>query len=338
MTILNLMLGKKRGGLEQAALDYAEALNVAHIPALTVTAPGAWIAAPLANAGLAQESLTCHGNWDWLAVLKLRALAKRSQARAIICHGNRAVSIATRALKGRIPIIAVAHNYSTRRFAKVDRCFAITHHGKEHLAAQGITNIAVIPNMVRLPPTTRRGPFRTPPVIGSMGRFVAKKGFRSFIEALSLLRARGVEFHTIIGGEGAESDTIAQLITRYELQEKVTLQGWVQNKAAFFAALDIFVLPSLHEPFGIVLIEAMAHGVPVVSTATEGPREIIHDGTDGVLVPKNDPVAIAGAIESLLKNPARAAQLAQKGATLAARDYSLDAMAARLKTSLADLT
>ena len=335
MTILNLMLGKKRGGLEQAALDYAEALRLAGIAALTVVAPDAWLSAPLASAGIAQESLHARGNWDLLAAQRLRMLAKRSNATAILCHGNRAISIALKALKGRIPVIAVAHNYSTRRFAKADACFALTPHLKQHLAASGAQNISIIPNMVRLPEPVPRPAFHEPPILGSMGRFVAIKGFTTFIEALSLLHVRGLPFRAILGGDGEDAAALTALIARYELQEHITLTGWVQNKPAFFAALDIFVLPSHKEAFGLALIEAMSHAVPVISTDANGPREILHHDIDGLLVPKNNPEALADAMQRLLTNPTLAAKLGHEGAKLVAREYTIDAMAQRLKTALA---
>ena len=335
MTILNLMLGKKRGGLEQAALDYAESLAMAGLPALTIVSPGAWIEPQLANAKVAHESLIARGNWDLFAVLRLRALAKRTQATSVICHGNRAISLALQALSGRIPVIAVAHNYSTRRFAKADACFAITRHLKEHLATNGAQNIFIMPNMVRLPEARERPHFRTPPVLGSMGRFVAKKGFKHYIEALSILRGRGVAFRAILGGEGEEGEAIAELITRYQLQDVVTLTGWVQNKAAFFDALDIFVLPSMMEAFGIVLIEAMSYGIPVVSTEAHGPREIIHQGVDGILFQSGDREAMADAMEQLVTDPARAGAIGRAGAALVAREYTMHAMADRLKAALA---
>lgn len=337
MTVLNIMLGKKRGGLEQAALDYAQALALADIQALTIISSGAWLGAQLASANVAFEALASRGNWDVLAAWRLRAIAKRSNATAIICHGNRAISITLRALKGRIPVIAVAHNYSTRRFTKADACFAITQHLKEHLATQGATNISLMPNMVRLPDAATRPAFRSPPIIGSMGRFVGKKGFKFFIESLSILRARGVEFRALLGGEGAEADALAELITRYQLQDIVTLSGWVHNKTAFFASLDMFVLPSSMEAFGIVLIEAMSHGVPVISTDAEGPREILHHEADGILVPRGDREKLADAMVALITNPARAEKLGSEGAKLVAQEYTMQAMANRLKIALAAL-
>lgn len=337
MTILNLMLGKERGGLEQAALDYAQSLVLAGIPSLSVISPEAWVEAPMVAANVAHETLSNTGRLDFFAPARLRKLAARRNATAVICHGNRALMLALRAFNtpSSPKIIAVAHNYKTKRFAKAHACFAITQHGAQHLQAMGAQNITHMPNMVRVIAPPVREAFRTPPVIGTMGRFVAKKGFTHFIEAMSVLRARGIAFKAIIGGDGEEHAAIAERITRYQLNDSITLRGWVQNKSAFFAGIDIFVLPSLHEPFGIVLIEAMNHAVPVISTDAEGPSEILHHGVDGLLTPRADPEKLADAIAQLLANPARAAAMGASGHAHVASEYSMAAMAKRLQTALA---
>lgn len=338
MTILNIMLGKGRGGLEQAAVDYAEALTHAEIKNLTLIAPRAWVEPSLVTANLPHETIANVGGWDIFAAARLRKLAMRVGARAAICHGNRAVSLALMAFhqQPNMPnVIAVTHNYSTRRFVKADRCFAITHRLVEHLRAQGITDISYMPNMVRVRTPAPRPTFRSPPVIGAMGRLVHKKGFKSLIGALAILHTRGVAFRAVIGGDGEEAPAIDALITQHQLLgDIVTRIGWVQDKSAFFEAIDIFVLPSKHEAFGIVLIEAMNHGVPVISTESEGPREIIHPNHNGVLVPVGDPNAMADAMQQLLANPAQAATISANASRMVTEKYSMEAMASRLQTAL----
>lgn len=336
MTILNLMLGIKRGGLEQAALDYAESLANAGIPALSIISPNAWVEAPMVAAKVAHQSLRNHGRFDFFARMRLRVLAKKTNATAVICHGNRALTLALWAFNGPEwpKVIAVAHNYKTKRFTKANHCLAITEHLATHLKSVGVSNISLMPNMVRIGAAAQREPFRTPPVIGTMGRFVAKKGFIHFIEALAVLHSRGIAFKAVLGGDGEESDAINERITRYGLESSIERVGWVQNKSAFFASLDIFVLPSLHEPFGIVLIEAMSHAVPTISTDAEGPSEIIHHGVDGILTPRADPEKLANAIAQLMANPVRAATLGAAGADMVAKEYSMNAMAQRLQSAL----
>ncbi len=361
------MLGKKRGGLEQASLDYAEALAAANISALTIISPAAWVEAPMVAAGVPHQSLPNMARWDMLAAWRLRRIAKRTNATAIICHGNRALTLALLAfrffngsglsadatlapLKAGSPsspqprtthhaprIIAVAHNYQIRRFAKADGCLAITQHLADHLAAHGAKNIQRMPNMVRIPHVVPHGHFREPPVIGSMGRFVQKKRFDLYVQALAILKERGVKFRAILGGDGEKADSIRALIKNCELENHVTMSGWVRDKAEFFADIDIFALPSQHEPFGLVLIEAMAYGVPVVTTDAEGPREIVHDGVDALLTPRGDAQAMADALEKLIKNEQKARVMAAAAQVMVTRDYSLAAMAERLKTALAHL-
>lgn len=338
MTILNLMLGEGRGGLEQAALDYAESLKLAQLPALSILSPGAWIEAAMVSANVAHEPLPNGGWWkDFGAARHLRAIAAKHKARLVICHGNRALKLALKAFNDSDTKIApVAHNYSTKRFKKADLCFAITEHLAQHLGAMGVRHVVRMPNMVRVPDATDRPDFRTPPVIGSLGRFVPKKGFLNFIEAMSVLRSRGVAFHAILGGDGEEKETILDHITRYQLQDHVTLSGWVANKRVFFESIDLFVLPSIHEPFGIALIEAMSHGVPVISTDSEGPREILHHERNGLLTKKRDPQALADAIERLLRNAPLAAALGRAGQSHVAAEYSMQAMARRLQSACKD--
>ena len=333
--ILNLMLGRARGGLEQAALDYAEALAAAGRPALTVVAPDSWADTELARRTLPYTTLGQRGPWDIAAAWKLRRLAARHRAPALICHGNRALALAQLArTRGRI--VAVAHNEKTKRFRRTHAVLAITLAARAALTAQGIPahRIHHLPNMVRLaPPMTRDGQ-RQPPVIGSMGRFVPKKGFEILIEALRLLKQEGVAFQASLGGGGPEEHALRQRLVLAELESTLTLPGWIGDKHAWFQSLDLFVLPSHHEPFGIVLIEAMAEGLPVIATASDGPREILRDGVDGMLVPVGDARAMADALKALLADAAAARAMGERGYQRVADAYSLSAMSHRLTTAL----
>jgi glycosyltransferase involved in cell wall biosynthesis len=335
MTIINLMLGAKRGGLEQAAIDYAEALALAQRAHVSMVPPGSWVEPQLQQLGLPVLPLTQHGGWDVLAAWRLRRTLKRLGASAVICHGNRALSLALRARVAGVPVIAVAHNYKTRRFARADACFAITEHAQAQLAqAMPAARVFHLPNMVRLHDAPPRHARHTPPVIGSMGRFVAKKGFALLIEAFALLKDRNVAFRGIIAGGGEEEAALRAALTRHGLDDCVTVGGWVHDKDAFYRRIDLFALPSHHEPFGIVLIEAMAAGLPVVATESEGPREILQHGQTGLLSPLGDAAALADAMAAALADAPLAAQLAHAGQASVRARYSPQAMADRLSAAL----
>lgn len=333
--VLNLMLGRHRGGLEQAAIDYAQALSVAAIPSVSVISPQAWAEASLVANRLPYRSLANPGLFSLAAVWQLRKLARDTGASVVICHGNRALSLALRAFKGRIPVIAVAHNASTRRFIRAEHSFSITRHLALHLQQHGITRISHMPNAVRIPASALRGPYRVPPVIGAMGRYVSKKGFETYIDALALLKARGIVFEAILGGEGPLAEALQARINSHGLQREVTMAGWVEDKSAFFSRVDVFVLPSLDEPFGIVLIEAMAHGVPVITSDASGPQEIVHHGVDALVTPRGNAVLLADALAHVLQQPETAERLGMAGRALVMQEYSIPAMATRLKSALA---
>ena len=138
------------------------------------------------------------------------------------------------------------------------------------------------------------------PVILSVGRLVDQKDFptliRAFAQVVTIRPAR-----LVILGSGPDRPHIEALINQLGLAEKVTLLGHVQNPYKYMAHASIFVLSSIWEGLGNVLIEAMAAGVPVVSTDCEsGPAEILADGTYGWLTPVGDRDAIANAILAIL--------------------------------------
>src|SRR5262249_5352242 len=118
------------------------------------------------------------------------------------------------------------------------------------------------------------------------------------------------------------------------LQDTVCFTGWVRDKATFFAGIDLFCLPSHHEPFGIVLIEAMAHALPIVATDSEGPSEILRDGVDGVLVPRGNPERLERALGQLIASPEQAADLADNAYRRALELYDLPQVGARIDRAL----
>jgi glycosyltransferase involved in cell wall biosynthesis len=114
------------------------------------------------------------------------------------------------------------------------------------------------------------------------------------------------------------------LCREHNLEDKVEFLGWVKDKESFYFNIDIFCLPSLHEPFGIVLLEAFKYCKPIVSSAAEGPKEIISDGVNGLLTPIGDYVALAKQIEMLNDDWEIAKKIAKGGYQSLKEKYSID--------------
>jgi glycosyltransferase involved in cell wall biosynthesis len=342
MRVVNLMLGSGRGGLEQAAVDYAEALASRGVEVLSVTAPDAWANDGLDAAGLPRRSLASGGLLDFGAPGRFQQLVVPFQPARILCHGNRALKLASAArLKQGLPrcrVVGITHNYSLRHMARADHVLALTDDLARAVAAQGLPGDRVhrIVNLVRAPAQlpAARGVWRDPPVIGSMGRLVAKKGYEVLLAALASLCGRGAAFQAVIGGSGEEDAALRAQAARLGLTDRLRFAGWIDDRQAFYDGIDIAVVPSHHEPFGIVVLEAMAQGLPLVATASEGPREILADGHGGRLVPLADPVAMADALAGLLSDPAAARQLGRTAHARALELYDLAPAARQLVAAL----
>jgi glycosyltransferase involved in cell wall biosynthesis len=116
-----------------------------------------------------------------------------------------------------------------------------------------------------------------------------------------------------LGGAGPlESDLKAQAEAT-GVADRVRFLGWVQDTAPLFAAADIFVCSSRHEPFGNIVIEAWLSGTPMVAADSEGPGSLIADEEDGLLVPVDDPAALASAIRALVEDKDMSVRLAAAG-------------------------
>ena len=106
--------------------------------------------------------------------------------------------------------------------------------------------------------------------------------------------------------------------------------GWVKDKDRFFADIDIFCLPSLHEPFGIIILEAMGHSLPIVATNTEGPHEILRDGQDGLICDKNSSTDLALKLAYLIGNQNKALEFARSAYLRLEENYAINVVALKL--------
>jgi len=336
MRIANIMFSSGGGGIEQAAVDYAEGLRDLGHQVIAITSPKSLVNADFMELGIETHSINNWGEWDIIAVRRLRKLLLELKIDVVIAHANRAFGLSRKAIKGKIPLVGVVQNYNTKRYNAGDGVFTTTYDLIEVLAAQDIERERIfhIPNMVACREIPHRKERNTPPVIGTMGRFVAKKGFDVYIDALAILKERGVAFKAVLGGNGAESDNLKSRALAAGLDERLDFIGWVQDKKDFYTKLDIFCLPSLHEPFGIVLLEAFAFGSPIVSTDSEGPKDIITPNYDAVIVEKGNAEQLADALQKMLENPALADRLAANGFAKVKTKYAIEVVCSQIETAL----
>jgi glycosyltransferase involved in cell wall biosynthesis len=155
----------------------------------------------------------------------------------------------------------------------------------------------------------------SPPVVLGVGRLVEQKDFATLLEAFALV-VREREANLILLGEGELREALLDQAYRLGIADKVDVAGFVANPLPFMLHAGVFVLPSRSEGFGNVLVEALACGTPVVSTACRGgPEEILEGGRFGRLVPVGDKHAMANAICAALREEPRRDELVKRGRT-----------------------
>ena len=147
----------------------------------------------------------------------------------------------------------------------------------------------------------------------AVGRLIHQKGIDVVLKALHILHKEGLnKFRLAVLGDGPLRRQLEERTKQLGLEEEVNFLGYVPNPYPYMAQSDIFVHASRWEGFGMVIVEAMALGLPVVATSCPGgPKEILGYGEYGRLVPPDDPEALAEVLADLINNPEKRAQLSQ---------------------------
>lgn len=180
-------------------------------------------------------------------------------------------------------------------------------------------------------------------VAGIVGRLQPWKGQHRFLHALADLCDRGHDVHGVIVGGDAfglspeYAKEVEALVGRLDLTERVTMVGHVPDARPYIAALDVLVSASGGEPFGIVLVEAMAESVPTIAVGDAGPAEIVEHGVSGLLLPAPEPELIADALATLIADPGLRERMSHDARRLAVERFGAPAMASALEAALRPL-
>lgn len=226
---------------------------------------------------------------------------------------------------------------------KVRRCSfvrVISSHGLKQVnkitGREAGKKVILSPLGVDVPPELpqKRRPGRGKPIIGAVGSLTAVKGHRYLLQACRLLADRGVDFRCLIVGDGPERGSLSRLAERLKLGGIVFLTGALSHDRVLrmlrSGIFDLLVHPSVETPGGehegvpVAVMEAMAGGVPVIVTGTGSVTDLV-DRDTGVIVPPENPAALAQAIKCLLSDPDRARALAKAAHRRVGEKFELSA-------------
>ena len=225
---------------------------------------------------------------------------------------------------------------------KADALTAITEDCRQHALRAGAheSSIRLVFNgtdLVRFSPVEHRnGP--PDPRFGAHMVFACRqlfprKGIRFLIEAAAQLKPRFPDLKLVVAGDGFERPDLVRQAAALGIADDVTFLGWVPNieLPPYYRAAAVSVIPSLEEGFGIPAAEAMGCETAVVASDAGGLPEVVENGVTGLVVPRGDSSALAGAIGALLADPERRRRMGQAGRERALRLFDWDRTAAQFE-------
>ncbi|MFA5027178.1 MAG: GT4 family glycosyltransferase PelF [Candidatus Methylomirabilota bacterium] len=287
---------------------------------------------------------------DLAALAGLRQAIRRFRPDIVHTHSSKAgfVGRAAARLAGVRHIVHTPHGHifdgyfnpvATKTFIGLERLAArwtdrfVTlsdEEARDHLR-HGIgrpEQFVTIPSGVDLDPILQATPIRPAPgrpVVGTVARLVPVKGIEHLIEAAPAILRGAPSASLLIVGDGELRAPLAARARELGLADRIHFTGFRQDVPALIAGMDVFVLPSLNEGMGRVLVMAMALGKPIVATRVGGVPELLNGGEAGMLVPPANPAALAEAVLALIRNPDQAERIAAAGRSRSTR-YSAQAM------------
>lgn len=200
-------------------------------------------------------------------------------------------------------------------YSQAQRLHGVVPPERLHVIYHGIDAAAFARGADHARPQVRRqyGVADDEPVVAVFGRLEPVKGHADLLEAARHMLQVRPDLHFWIVGEGSLAQALQQQAQALGIADAVRFLGYQRNVAPLMAASDLIVLPSHHESFGIVLIEAMALGKPIIASAAGGIPEVVRDGEQGLLVAPGQPQELSIRALALLSDPVQAAALGEAG-------------------------
>ncbi|MDD3288160.1 MAG: glycosyltransferase [Alphaproteobacteria bacterium] len=335
MRLLHIMAGRGVGGAETYAVDMILSLHKAGVDQSVVMSRKAPRYQEVVDAGVRTAPEVLSWPFRPLRRFLLSRLIKEEQPELIHCWMRRAAGIIPRKLPGgKRPVIGwFGGYYNPRNFSRCTDFVGVTRDIVAHMVKCGVREsrasfIPTFPDIKPLSPIDRAS-LNTPedaPVLLTLSRLHPKKGLDTMLRALALLPGA----YLWMAGEGPIRRELEAMAEDLGLSERVRFLGWRNDRAALLRAADVCVLPSRYEPFGTVILEAWAAETPLVACKSAGPAAHVIDGVNGLLVPIDDSVALAEALQKAIGDKDLRELLVKNGYDTYLKDYTREAVTARM--------
>lgn len=354
VTVLHIIGGGEFGGAEKHILNLAVGLDPSEINLKLCCLHREPFYQIARQAGVQAWALPMQGKFDVGIIKRLTKLIVEQQVDIVHTHGVRAN------LMGRLaarmvhrPVMTTVHSLLSMDYPQpltrfiytlierstaplTQRFITVSESLKTALAEQGVApeKISVVYNGIDF---TRYDMLKgvrdeaAVPTVGVIGRLHPVKGQQYFLEAAAKVLADRPDATFVLAGAGADRERLENLAAKLGITDQVQFLGFVEDVPTLLTKLDLVVIPSLAEGFGLIAAEALAMEVPVVATQVGGLPEVVLDHVTGLLVNPADSAALAKGILWMLNHPHEAKDMAQKGREFVQQNFSALAMAERTK-------
>ncbi len=352
MKILQVSTHFNIGGIGSYILSLSAALKERGVGVI-VASGGGNLERELEKYGISHKVLKMDTKFElspkvFASALRLARIIKDENIDLIHAHSrvSQAASLLASRLTG-IRHVTTCHGFFRKRFRGIfdtwgDKVIAISDAVRVHLEKDlGVKKdrIELIYNGIdpakfskkysgdEIRDMKRREGLSDGPVIGTIGRLSPIKGQRFLIEAMPAVLAMEPKAQVMIVGDGDEKDDLEKLARSLKITGAVHFVPSDTDTHKFLSIMDVFVFPSVNEGLGLALLEALASGKACVASRIGGIGDIIDSGTNGILVGSGNSDAMAGAVISLLSDPASRIRMGERGRSLVAEKFSLVSMA-----------
>jgi glycosyltransferase involved in cell wall biosynthesis len=300
--------------------------------------------------GLDSHLVPCRGQLDRGMPARIRELVGRTGAELVHAHGYKADVYAWWALRsGGVPLVSTCHNWidndlALSLYGRLDRrvlrgyrrIAAVSPAVRQRLIDSGVPEgkVEIVGNGVDLQAFDGIPPALVSslaadggPIVGLIGRLSVEKGIDLLVRAAAIVLRSFPSAHFVVVGDGPERAQLQSLIDEQQISRQFTLIGRRNDMAAIYASLTILVSASRIEGLPIALLEGMASRLPIVATSVGAVPKIVRDGITGLLVPPEDPQALASGIMTLLADGEQRQRLGTGARQLVEDEYSARRMA-----------
>ena len=339
MSILHLLGTAGEGGAETYFVDLVRALTDSGVEQTAALRGNPERQSRLAGAGVPTTIQRFGGPIDVFSKPAIKRFAARQETKVAVAWMNRAARHTPKGPWARIG--RLGGYYNLKYYKGFDHLVANTEDIADWIVAQGwpAGRVRCIPNFALAPlgaAPLDRASLATPPgapLLLAMGRLHENKAHDVSLQALVHLP----ETYLWIAGVGPLEAKLRGLAEALGVADRVRFLGWRTDPSALYRTADVCVFPSRFEPLGNVVIQAWAHGLPIIAAASQGPSALIRTEADGLLVPVDDPDALAQAVSRLLTDPALRTRLTASGAARVEAEFSVASVVRQWTTLFTDL-